>query len=684
MFLSSNVEYKKRFQEWLSKFAFPNYTIFSIFAIIMGAVAGLAAVLFHDAVELLNEILFSNSIENLFFIGSAIVIFIPAVGMLIQAIMIIFSPNTAKQKGVSEVIKAVAIRGGYIPFKTTLFHFIAPAVCIGTGGTVGPEGPAAQLGGGLASKLSDIWGLSDSRKRIFTAAGAGAAIAAIFNTPLGGIFFALEIILLNDFQTPTFSALILASVTASAISRILLGNESIFHFQHHAFTDYSQLWIFIVLGVFAGIISLLFIKYSTFLSHLFNRKILKIIPQWLAMTIVGILIGVAGYFYRDILGIGYSAINEMLSNSLSWKLVLLLMVLKFLFVPLILHSGGFGGLFAPSLFIGAAAGYLFAYFFKSIGLTTDFTIIILVSMGAVLGGINTIPISAILIIFEMSKDYSFILPLMLAVIVSTTIVQLTIKGSIHIKHLEEQGFKIVYGRETNILKKLKVSDVPLKDIELIDEKTTLPQIVRKLIASSHDTFYVNNEEGKIIGTITESELRPIMIDYDTLKNVVVARDVMKPLVITVNYNDDLDYVLRLLSKYNLDQFPVVRDNVIIGSILRRDLLEVYNRESLKENLADGLSHELSTIDEAGTSRIAGYIIREIPVLDSLAGKTLASLRIRNRYGIEILLIKKKKNLFSEENGDEIIAPDPNLALNLGDTLVVFGEESKIRQFENEI
>ncbi len=678
------VQYSRRLQEWFAKFAFPHYTIFSLFAIIMGAVAGLAAVLFHDAVELLNEFFFEGSFERLFFIGSGIIIAVPAIGMLIQAVMIILSPDTAKRKGVSEVIKAVAIRGGYIPFRTTLFHFVAPAVCIGTGGTVGPEGPAAQLGGGLASKLSDIWGLSDSRKRIFTAAGAGAAIAAIFNTPLGGIFFALEIILLNDFQTPTFSALILASVTASAISRILLGNEPMFHFSHQAFTDYSQLWQFAVLGVLAGVISLLFIKYSTFLQRLFKKKILKVIPQWVAMTIVGLMVGVAGYFYRDILGIGYSAINELLSNSLSWQLVLILLVLKFILVPLILHSGGFGGLFAPSLFIGATFGYLFAYFLQGLGIDINFTIIILVSMGAVLGGINTIPISAILIIFEMTKDYSFILPLMLAVIVSTTIVQLTIKGSIHIKHLEEQGFKIVSGRESNILKKFRVSDVPLKEIELIDEKTSLPKIVRKLIASSHDTFYVKNDAGKIIGTITESELRPIMVDYDALKNVLVARDVMKPLVITVDFNDNLDLVMRLLSKYNLDQFPVVKDGKVVGSIMRRDVLEIYNRESLKENLADSLTHELATIDETGTSRFGNYLIREITVKDSIVGKTLASLRVRNKYGIEILLIKKKKNIFHEDPEDEVIAPDPNMTLELGDVLVVFGEESKIKKFEEEI
>ena len=205
--------YNLIFQRKLTNIPIPEYALFSIYAIFTGGVVGLAAVLFHEAIILVTDFSFSNIPGYFYFI-------IPAVGMLILSIMTHLAPETAKRKGVSEVIKAVALRGGYIPLRTTLFHFFAPVICIGTGNTVGPEGPVAQLGGGLSSKIGSILGLSDSRRRIFTAAGAGAVISAVFNSPLGGIFFALEIVLLNDFQTPTFSALVLASVTASAISRI--------------------------------------------------------------------------------------------------------------------------------------------------------------------------------------------------------------------------------------------------------------------------------------------------------------------------------------------------------------------------------------------------------------------------------------------------------------------------------
>jgi CIC family chloride channel protein len=676
-------------KEKVANLSIPDFTTFTVFAVITGIAAGLAAVFFHESIVFFNKIFFKQTAEGLFFLGTAAVILLPAIGMLIQAIMIIISPKTAEKKGVSEVIKAVALRGGYIPLKTTIFHFIAPVISIGSGNTVGPEGPAAQIGGGVASRLGFLAGFSDPRVRIFTAAGAGAAIAAIFNTPLGGVFFALEIILLNDFQAPTFSALILASVTASAISRIFLGNESIFLFSTPEIGSYSYLYLYAVLGLFAGVVSILFIRYSSVVEHLFRTKILTSkIPQWLVMVIVGLLVGVSGYFYKEIFGIGYVAINEILNGSITWKVILILLLLKFVLVPLIIHSGGFGGLFAPSLFLGACFGYLFSITINSIwGLNLDTTTFVLVGMGAMLGGINTIPISAIMIIFEMTKDYSFILPLMLAVIISTTMVQIILKGSVHIKHLEEQGYEIKEGRETNLLRSIHVSDAKLDEIELIPDQTPLPELIGKLMESPHHTFYTVNNKGIITGTITETELRPIITEYDHLKDVIVASDVINPQVITISEDNDLDYVLNLFGKWNLDQFPVVdpeSPNKILGAVTRQEVISIYNRESLKVNLASGLSKELKSIKHTATAKIAtGYSIAELSVPKKFIGKTLVELKIRNKFGLEVLMIKQQKDFLTDVNSEpEIITPDPEYKLKRNDTLVIFGGDRKIEELRN--
>jgi chloride channel protein, CIC family len=678
------------FQKQLTKITLPDYLSFTIYAIIIGIVAGLAAVLFHNSIDFFNKIFFEQTAEGLYFLGAAAVIVLPAIGMLIQAFMIRLAPDIAEKKGVPEVIKSVSLRGGYIPLKTTIFHFFAPVICIGSGGTVGPEGPAAQLGGGVSSKVCQLIGLSDSRRRVFTAAGAGAAIAAIFNTPLGGVFFAIELILLNDFKAPTLSAVILASVTASTISRELLGNESVFMFASPETGSYHYLYMYAVLGLIAGLASVLYLRYNNSTSHFLKKKILaKGVPQWLLMIIVGLLVGISGYFFKDIFGIGYSAINNILGGQHIWKVVLILFGLKFLLVPLIINSGGFGGMFAPSLFMGACIGFLFATAANSFfGMELDTTTYILVGMGAMLGGINTIPITAILIIFEMTQEYSFILPLMLAVIVSTTFTRIILKSSVHVQHLEAQGYQVYEGREANLLKRILIRNIDLKPLNIIHEKTKLTELIGKMIQSPGGSYYTVDDKEEITAVITEVELRPIMTEYENVKDFLVANDIANPQFVTVTPDDDLDHVLRLFGKVNVDCIPVISNEnkgKILGGIYRQEVLSIYNRETLKLNLPEGLSDELKTLgNSGGTSTVAkGYSIAEITVDTNIAGQSLADLKIRSSYGLEVLMIKHPQDLFDDSESNElIISADPNYKLKWGDKLVVFGKDENIEKFKN--
>ncbi len=683
----------KRLREYiqgkLSKNYLPDYLSFTIYAIIIGALAGLASVLFHNSIEFFNKVFFEQTAEGLYFLGAAAIIVIPAIGMLIQALMIRLAPDVAAKKGVPEVIKSVALRGGYIPFKTTLFHFLAPVICIGSGGTVGPEGPAAQLGGGISSKVCQQLGLSDARRRVFTAAGAGAAIAAIFNTPLGGVFFAIELILLNDFNAPTLSAVILASVTASTISRELLGNDSVFIFTSPETGSYHYLYMYAILGLVAGLASIIYLRYNSAVGHFIRKKIFaKGIPQWFVMVMVGLFVGVSGFFFKDIFGIGYIGINHMLAGNILWKVVLILFVLKFLLVPLVINSGGFGGTFAPSLFMGACLGFLFATAANSfLGLELDITTYILVGMGATLGGINTIPITAIMIIFEMTQEYSFILPLMLAVIVSTTFSRLVLKGSVQIQHLEEQGYQISEGKETNILKSILIKDLQLKPINSIAENTKLPELVEKMIQNPSNSFYTINENNWITGVITEVELRPIMTEYENVKDVLVASDVANPHIVFVNKDDDLDHVLRLFSKLSADSIPVISnegETKIFGAISRQEILSIYNKETLKLSLADGLSSEIKTIGDTGSSSVAaGYSIAELNINQDLIGQSLSELKIRSKFGLEVLMIKHPQEIFDDNSEkDTIVSADPNYKLKRGDKLVVFGKDDNIENYRN--
>ena len=668
----------------------PDYLSFTIYSLLIGIVAGLSAVFFHNSIDFFNGLFFEQTAEGLFFLGAGAVIVLPAIGMFIQALMIKIAPVIAQKKGVPEVVKSVALRGGYIPLKTTIFHFLAPVICIGSGGTVGPEGPAAQLGGGVSSKICQLLGLSDVRRRVFTAAGSGAAIAAIFNTPLGGVFFAIELILLNDFSAPTLSAIILAAVSASTISRELLGGESVIVFSSTDAGSYHYLYMYMVLGIIGGLFSVLFLRYSN-LTNYFFKKILfpHLIPQWLIMIIVGLIMGISGYYYKNIFGIGYSGINNIIAGTVLWKVVLVLFALKFLLVPLIINSGGFGGMFAPSLFMGACIGFLFVtgtnYF---LGMNLDTTTYILVGMGTMLGGINTIPITAILMIFEMTQEYSFMLPLMLAVIVSTIISRLVQKKSFHLRHLEEQGYQVNEGRERNILKSILIRDLELKPLNSIKETTRLPDLINKLIKGPGSSLYVINDENRITGVITEVELKNIMTEYENVKDFIVATDIANPNLVFLAPEDNLDYVLRLFSKVNADSLPVINDddeNKILGAVSRSEILEIYNLETLKANLAEGLSEDIKSIREIGTSSVAtGYSITEKIVLPEMIGKSLRELKIRSIFGLEVLMIKHSNELFDDTEIEEtIISAEPDYKLKVGDKLVIFGKDENIKAFKKE-
>ncbi len=683
LFLRALKNKSNQVQQKLKSLGVPDYTIFVILSIVTGAASGSVAVFFHKFIDLIDYFLFDFIRSSVPALSSFTVILFPAIGMLCVYLLIRLAPKVSKRKGVMEVIKAVATRGGHIPFRTTLFNFIAPSICIGSGCTLGPEGPAAQIGGGIASKLGRIFGLSDTRRRMFTAAGAGAAIAAVFRTPMGGVFFALEVVLLNDFQAPIFSALILASVTASAISQMMLGDKPIFFFDNINTGPYSEFYLYAVCGILAGGLSVLFIKYAEYIKEVFKQKNIQEIPKWKIMGGVGLLVGICGLFFPEILGVGYKAINGFLSDTITWEIALVLFVLKFVLVPIVLYAGGFGGVFAPSLFMGASFGFVFSIFLnQAFGFNLDTTAFTLVSMGAFLGAVNSIPISAILIIFEMTQDYSFILPLMLSVVSSTTIAQLYFKGSIYSKHLEEEGYHITQGHDTDILKSLRVSDVMRDDIVLIPENLTLPTLISKLGETPHSTFYTINPEGKLLGTIYESELRPVLTEYENLREMIVAGDIAKPGIIVVRENDDLDFVLKLFGQENVDEFPVVSSedsSKVLGSVNYHDILAAYNRETLKHHLADGLVHDLKAIEKFTSVKVSeGYSISEQLAPKQFVGKTLAQLRLRNVYGVEVLMIRPHHHHFiEEEKKTEFIVPRHDYTIETGDILIVFGNDESI-------
>ncbi|MBN2410107.1 chloride channel protein, partial [candidate division KSB1 bacterium] len=642
------------------------YTILIIYSIILGTIAGLAAVGFHETIFLISEIIHIE--KNSFFSNYGwIIIFIPVFGMFLQWVMVRMAPRASKQRGVLEIIKAVSLRDGIIPFRTTLFHFLAPAICIGTGGTVGPEAPAAQTGAGIVSATGRLLGLSESRLRMFTAAGAGAAIAGVFNTPLAGIFFSLEVVLLNEFRATALSVFLLSSVSASAVSRIFLGNDPKFVFNVLNIGPYSQFLFYLLLGVSAGLLSIFFIKSKEFIKSKFDYYY-RTHNLLTGMLITGLLMGIAGFLFPEIFGIGYNNINNILSDSLNVQFIILLFFLKFILVILILGSGGFGGIFAPSIFMGACYGYFFAYLMSVLfNLHLDPTTYTLVGMGAMLAGINSVPITAIMILFEMTNNYLFILPLILGIVGSHTITQMVMNGSIYRNELTQEGYRISDGKESTILRSIPVEKITKTDILTIPESTPVSELIRRFLSEEHDTIYTINVDGNLSGVITSGTLHHLITSYHNLHGVVIAKDIADTDFVAIDAKDNLEIAMRLFAKYPVEELPVLQHenrDKILGTLHYQDVLNLYNQKIGKLSIKDELAINVKSLDTDNIMEaIPGFSIAEVEIPEKFINKNLAHLNLRNRYKIDVLMIERSRHFEINDATSSKIMPDKNYILS---------------------
>ncbi len=678
-------KHQLRVGQYLSAHGASEYTILIIFSLILGTVAGLSAVGFHESIALLQHLALKNHSAPFW-----LIIVLPVIGMLIQYFMVKVAPKESRQKGVLEVIKSVSLYDGKLSPKATLFHFLAPAVCIGSGCTVGPEAPAAQTGAGVVSALGRILGLSESRLRMFTAAGAGAAIAGVFNTPLAGVFFALEVILLNEFRATALSVFLLSSVSASAVSRIFLGNDPKFIFDTVQLGSYQDYIFYLLLGLGAGLLSILFIKSKESVHHSFAR-IYKRYPLWTGMVAAGLIMGLAGFMIPDILGIGYDAINNMLAQTYTPKTISMLFVLKFALVVLILGAGGFGGIFAPSMFMGACFGYLFAVTASTLfNLDLHTTTFTLVGMGAMLAGVNSVPITAIMILFEMTNDYHFILPLILGIVGSHTITQMAMNGSIYAKELAEEGYEVGETQEKRILCSIPVEHITRKSILLIPENTPISELIHTFLNDEeHDTIYITNKAGSLTGVIHSSTLHHLITSYHTLEGMVIAKDIADESLIFVNCNDNLEMAMRIFASHHIEEIPVLKkdgaENKILGVLHYQDVLNIYNQKIGKISLRDELAVNVKSLQKDKIMEaVPGFSIAQVTLPDSFINKSLSKLNLRNKYNIDVLMVERLNLVDMKTSEAEKVMPHKDMVFMRGDKLLIYGKSLDVVRFKQDI
>jgi CIC family chloride channel protein len=653
-----------------------------LLALAIGLLGGLAAVGFRELIRLLQLASWwqdANLLEHITSLPWWWKIAVPTAGMLIVGFIVHIFAREAKGHGVPEVIEAVTLRSGRIRPRVAIAKMLASGICIATGGSVGREGPIVQIGSSLGSSVGQWLMISERRLRTLVGCGAAAGIAATFNAPVAGALFAVEIIL-SDFGVAQFSPIVISSVSATVISQYFLGDAPAFIVPAYSLVNPFELIAYAVLGLVAAVVAVAFVKSLYGVEDAFER--IRLFPP-LKTALGGVIIGLLALRFPEILGVGYETIEMALGGELILGMLLVLVVVKIFAVSVTIGSGGSGGIFAPSLFIGAMTG-------GAIGVITNQFIPLgvagpgayaLVGMAAVVAASTHAPLTAIVIVFELTNDYKIILPLMISCIIATILATRLQRASIYLQKLLRRGIDIHMGQSVDVLQHLPVSAVMRRDFAETRIDASLKRVVERFMEKPGNSIFVLDHDRHLRGLITLDQIRPVITETDALDTLAIANDIMIEDGFPVFKPDDcLADVMKKLAGH-VYEAPVVQNGSIVGSVWPDDVIERYNAEIFKRDTASGLAATFDGYTPAiSIPGVRDVKLAEIKVPPRCVGRTLGELNIRKRFGISILMIKCNRR-----GQPELVDTNPTAetVLHRDDVVVALGTETQLTRFERD-
>ncbi len=645
-------------------------------AVLVGFLAGLASILFKNMIHFFQK-LFWRAPSIITAVQTQpwyITVLIPAAGGLLIGPLIYYGAREAKGHGVPEIMESLIFRGGKIRNQVAIVKGLASSICIGSGGSSGREGPIVQISSSLASTIGQLFRIKERGMRTLVAAGAGAGIGATFNAPIAGALFAVEVIL-GEFGVFAFSPIIVASVIATLTSRVIGGDFSAFTVPEYTLNSIWEIGPYVLLGIVCGIVAILFIEVLYFFEDKFDK--LRLHPA-LKPALGGLLVGAVGLGFPQVLGVSYEAMDAGLLGQMGLWLALVLVFSKILATSLTLGSGGSGGIFAPSLFLGAMTGNVVGSVFHNIfpNSMSSPGAFSLVGMGAVVAGATHAPITAIIIIFELTDDYKIILPLMLSCIIASFITVGIHRDSIYTMKLRRRGIFFKEGREVNILRSLPVKEFISHDYQKFLNTEHVGRIVDQAIGGKHHAFQIVDGENNYVGCFALNQLKKLVLQKDLLDSLVIAEDLAVP-GIQLDYEDDMEKAMKIFGREDVAEIPVLENKKLKGVVKRKDTIEAYNHEIIKREATAGLVQKLKFTQPNKTYDLsAGYKIMEVEAPSIFWDKSLKELNLKALQRIDVLLIKRKYPPLT------ITIPSAEEVIREGDVLIIAGLEENIAEILN--
>ena len=554
--------------------------------ILVGCTAGLAGVILKSLVHYIHYIITDKvhfSTQVIFY-----VVF-PFLGIVLTTLMGIWVFKGQSRKGIPAILHEIAQNSSFIPPVKMYSQIVQSAITVGLGGSAGLESPIAVTGAALGSNYARTYHLGYKERTLLLAAGATAGIAAAFNAPIAGMMFAFEI-LLTGVVFSDFMPLIVAAVCGSLLSKIILQEEALFHFESRVAFNYHNIPFYLVLGLLSGFYARYYVVISQKVEHFFHGL------KWTALQraiLGGVAISALCVAMPPLFGEGYTSVKSLasgngetiLQNSFfrylpiqSWMIVVFtgcVCLLKALAASVTIQSGGNGGNFAPSLFAGGFLGFFFAMVCQQMGITDiPVTNLVIVGMGGVMAGVMYAPLTAIFLIAESSSGYDLFIPLMIVSTISYLMAKWFSPLSPELKQLAKEGKIFTRAHDNNILLLLKMDDLIEKDVQQINIGATLRELIELIKEGNRNIIAVVNDQNRFEGIITLDDIRPIMFTPE-LYDTVLVKKLMKAPPAEVYLKDNINLVIKKFDEVQAWNLPVVQDKQLVGFISKSSILNKY-------------------------------------------------------------------------------------------------------------
>ena len=568
---------------WLRRLIRNDQLILSLLAIVVGGATACAVVLFRETIGAVQFLAHGSGDESIFLdaaglSGWRVVLALTAGGLAVGLLVHFFMPGR-RNHGVAEVVEACALRAGRMSPRTGLVAFAVGALSIGVGASTGREGPAVHIGGTIGGWIAHKLHLTRALSRTLLGCGVAAAVAASFNAPIAGALFANEVVV-GHYALSAFAPIVISSVTATMISRGWFGDSPAFFVPEYHITSFLELPAFVGLGLVAAVAAIALIRGIGLAEEAAGRMKL---PTWARPAIGGLVLGLVALAYPQVLGIGYATTDAALSEALPLITLAVICGLKIFSTAVSLGFGFGGGVFSPSIVIGATLGGIYGIAATALfpELSSGPGAYAIIGMGAVAASVLGAPISTTLIVFEMTGDYALTVAVMVAVVVSSVTVQQFMGHSFFTWQLARRGLDLKGGLEHALLRNIRVRDVMAKAAaqETVSPQARLPEIRHRLQACETGELFVIDGDGRLVGTITIADLSDTAFDHG-VDDLINAADVARHHPPTLTDQETLERGIKLIRETGEPHIAVIdseRTSRFLGCIHERDAMNACNR-----------------------------------------------------------------------------------------------------------